>query len=230
MWTYLDAGNPDKAWEAVIGFVVKSGLSIAADLSAKPVKIAITLVKSFVSAAFNAWHCGTYLADVIIGLIDDFNAKGVDINAAFAESPIYVMVTNSSNQRVGFLDDGSVVNEINDAEVLQASDGRKLVLYPGRDTESVMVTGSGVGEFDLTLAIAKTDGSTHNVAYRNVSVLTDTVGTIDATNTAYPLEIDDDGNDTIDRVELPSSITVSWPGMVYLPLVVKNCACGAGPN
>jgi hypothetical protein len=132
------------------------------------------------------------------------------------------MVTNGNSQRVGFLDDGSVVNEIADAEVLQAGDGRKLVMYPGDDTESVRVTGSGTGHFDLTLAIAKQDMSIYNVKYRNVSVLPDTVGTIDATGTAYPLEVDDDGDGTVDRVESPSEITVSRRSMVYLPVVLRN--------
>jgi outer membrane protein assembly factor BamB len=215
-------GDWDKAWDEIIAFVVKSGAAIWADLGIYPARVAITLVKGFISAAFNAWHCGSALADVIIGLIDDFNAKGADINGAFAESPVYVLITNSSNQRVGFLDDGTVVNEVADAEVIQSSDGRKIALYPGRDTESVLVTGSGSGNFDLTLAIAKPDGSTHNVEYRNISVSADTVGTIDATNTTYLLELDDDGNGTVDRTESPSDITVHWPGMLYLPLVLRN--------
>jgi hypothetical protein len=214
--------NWEKAWDEVIGFVVNSGVTIWAHLGIYPARVAISLIKGFWSGIQDAWHCGSAIADVVIGLIDDFRAKGADINGAFAESPVYVMVINSSNQRVGFLDDGSVIAEITDAEVMQASDERKLILYPGDDTESVTVTGAGTGHFDLTLAIAKRDGSTHNVKYRDVPVWPDTIGTIDATSAEYLLEMDDDGDGTIDRIESPSDITIRESPKVHLPLLLRN--------
>ena len=189
-------------------YVTNSGVTIWGDTGIPLVHVIFALVKGFWNGAQDAWHCGSALADVFIGLIDDSNAKGAKVNVAFAESPIYIMVSNNNSQRVGFLDNGSIVNEIPDAEVMQADDGRKAVLYPGQNTTSVTVTGSGAGYFDLSLAMGKTDGFTHNVKYRNVSVVTDTVGTIDATNMAYILRIDDNGDGAIDRTIEPNDIAV----------------------
>jgi hypothetical protein len=211
-----------QVWSEGKRFLVNSAITIAAYTIFKPARVAISLIKDWANLVMDAVACQEVVVDVISDLINDFLAKGIDINAIFAESPIYILVTNTSNQRAGFLDDGSIVNEIADSEALQAGDGRKLVLYPGRDTKTITVTGSGDGHFDLTLAIGKADGSTHNVRYHNITVFTDTVGTIDAADSTYSLVIDDNGDGVIDRVELPSSTTIIWPGTAYLPVIFKH--------
>lgn len=105
----------DREVKKVKIFVVKSGAAIWADLGIKPAKVAISLIKGFWSGMVNAWQCGSALVNVLIGVLDDFTAKGADVNSVLVESPIYVMVTNGSNQRLGFLDDGSIVKEIVDS-------------------------------------------------------------------------------------------------------------------
>jgi hypothetical protein len=221
---YQDKGHWDKVWEAVVEFAVKGGLEVAE--TAKPESVFIDIVKYFGVTAWDAIHCADYVSDVILALVEDVNHKGIPINATYVESPIHVLVTTGSGARVGILDDGTIVNEIPDAEVLQAADGRKLILYPGRDTEAVELTGIGSGHFDLTLALAKSDGTTHSVRYRNVPVKPETVGMIDATDDDYALALDDDGDGTVDRVESPSDVTVSHPGAIYLPLLMKSYAPG----
>jgi len=108
-------------------------------------------------SALDLGECFWYILNLIRDLISSCTTAGIPLNVAFTESPVYVLVTNSSGQRAGFLDDGTIVQEIEGAQVL-SQDGVKFVFYPGSDTDTVRVKGTATGTYDLSLLLSIGEG------------------------------------------------------------------------
>jgi hypothetical protein len=63
----------------------------------------------------------------------------------------------------------------------------------------------------------------HTVAYKNVSVTTNSMGKIDVTSGQYTLALDDNGDGTIDRnIQPTEEIHTSIYYWVYLPVIMKS--------
>ena len=154
-------------------------------------------------------------------LIASFIKGGVHLNVAIMESPAYVLVTDSSGQRAGFLDDGTIVQEIEETQVL-SRDSMKFVFYPGSDTDTVRVKGTTAGTFNLSLALSRGGGYTAKVEYLDVPVTSDTVGTVDAQDEDYIMDVDENGDGVVDSTRPPDSIIIVNPYTVYIPLIMKN--------
>jgi hypothetical protein len=212
-WDY----NCVKEW---IGLGIDAGVTAVKELL--PHKVVITLIKDGVMLLLSIADCADNLTQHYIrASIEEARHRNVPVNAVVALSPIYIRAIDSSGRRAGFLDDGSTVLEIPDAEVAE-SDGSKLVLYPGTDTNYVELTGAGNGTFDLIISISVPDPEVHTVVYEDVSVTTSTTGKIDVASGQYTLALDDDGDGTTDRNIEPIEEIRTRIYRVYLPAIMKS--------
>jgi hypothetical protein len=205
------------AAEAASDFLFYTAVNVA---SGDPVAAAIALLKSALETLYELGRCVDWIADTLLDIIAGLKLRGFAVNAVLAESPVYVLVTNERGERAGFLDDGSIIQEIEDAEVL-SRDSAKIVLYPGSDTANVRVKGTDAGTYDLKLALSTEGRQTAQVEYLNVPVTSDTVGVVDAQDKDYVMEIDENGDGIVDSTRLPDNITIVGP-TVYLPLILRD--------
>jgi hypothetical protein len=210
-------------WNAVIEFFFDAGVTIATEVikSLSPHKVLITLIKDGTLLFRQSFSCGDSIGQFVRASIEEARHRNMPLNAVVAMSPIYVRTVDSYGRRAGFLDDGSTVLEIPDAEVAE-SDGAKIVLYPGIDTNYVELTGTGNGTFDLILSISVPDPGVHTVVYENVSVTISTTGKIDVASGQYTLALDDDGDGTTDRNIQPIEEIRTFIYWVYLPIVMRS--------
>jgi len=182
----------------------------------------IELEANLWSFTVKAVECSDWIGQLAESLIVSLNAKGIPVNVSYVESPVYILVTNAQGQRAGFLDDGTIVSEITDAQVLE-QDGKKIVVYPGYDTSSIRVKGVSMGIFSLELFLAKEEGTIF-VKYSDVPVDSSTVGIVKAQDVNYAMQIDTNGDGVIDEERLPDEVCFLKPYAIYLPLVVKGYA------
>jgi len=157
--------------------------------------------------------------------------RGMYVNMASVESTVNVLVVNDQGQRAGFLDYGTIVQEIQDAQVVEAH-GKKSVIYPGKDTSTVRLRATSGDTIELHLALARHDGAAASILYENVPVYPGTIGTIDAHNDAYILSLDDNQDGVPDRLRTPDELIIYNPALyqVYLPLILKSYPPGSQPN
>ena len=227
---YMDRSRPDMAWDTAIVFMVKTAIQGGAQLT--PAKWIVGFGVKLYNLATHSEGCSTFLLNRIWALVFRAREEGIPVNALTVESPVYPMVINSSGQRAGFLDDGSIVAEIPDAESAQGAGEGKIVFFPGDDIQSIVVNGSGTAAagvgaqqstFTMRFAIGKPDGTVHDVEYDNIPIEPDSVGTIDVTGSSYVLHMDDNGDGTPDRAVRPDRVSlVLGGGMVYLPVVIGS--------
>lgn len=205
----------DSGVEVLVIYLAKVG-QIAVDYAVFP-SLTVFFSKigpgSLVRLFFGVKHgieCFPELKNVIIRFIQDVRHQGGELNALLIESPLNALATNSQGQRVGILPDGTVLTEIPDSEVA-VDEGAKLIVYPGTDTESVTVSGTGEGVFDLTLALSEAKSTEINaVIYEDVPVSASTIGEVDLEG-GFELVLDDDGDGSVDRTVMPSA--ASGPGV-----------------
>ena len=217
---YLCSGNRGCSLKALSDFLVAVGDIIMippTDLKGWILR----LIKSWTNSLLDLGECFLYIKDLILDLIASFIKGGVHLNVAIMESPAYVLVTDSSGQRAGFLDDGTIVQEIEETQVL-SRDSMKFVFYPGSDTDTVRVKGTTAGTFNLSLALSRGGGYTAKVEYLDVPVTSDTVGTVDAQDEDYIMDVDENGDGVVDSTRPPDSIIIVKPYTVYIPLIMKN--------
>lgn len=168
--------------------------------------------EDFVQIAECAAYIGKNLLGDLTDLLYELMGIGINANGVMIGSPAYIIVENSSGQRAGFLDDGSVVQEIQGAQIVR-TDELKIVLYPGTDTQTIRVRGTGVGEIDLLFAFMNGDIAI-KAQYLNVPTNPSMVGTIDTDDSSYVMQIDENGDGSIDATKAPDSLTVSRPTQV----------------
>jgi len=160
---------------------------------------------------------------VLIELIQ----RGTFINMAGVESPAYILVTNNHGQRVGFLDDGMIIQEIPGAQVVD-SQGKRAVIYPGTTTQTVRIKATDYGTMRLSLVLAHDDSAAVSAKYQDVPLFSNTIGMIDVRDSTYTLSLDDNGDGIPDRRRPPDELTISRTG-IYLPVLMKRYAYGEQP-
>jgi hypothetical protein len=184
-----------------------------------PTKV-IGLVTQLAEVLLDLDRCLNWGMEFLSDLVARLNLGGTEVNMAAVQSPVYILVTNEEGEQVGFTDDGTPVNEIGGAQIL-SSEGKTFLFYPGGDTDTIRVKGTATGTCDLSLAISKGDRTTAKATYRGVPVTSATVGTIDAQDEAYVINVDDDGDGIVDYTTSPDTVTIVGP-TVYLPLILRN--------
>ncbi len=140
--------------------------------------------------------------DYINAIVREFIRNKVRINAIGVQSPAYILVTNTSGQSVGFLDDGSLVQEIPDARAVKV-DEDKLVLFPADNTVTIRVKGIAYGMMKLNLELTNQNGTPMSASYPNIPINATTIGTLDSANSSLALMLDDNGDGVIDRIVHP---------------------------
>jgi hypothetical protein len=184
-----------------------------------PTKV-IGLLTQLAEVLLDLERCLNWGIGLISDLVARLNLGGMAVNMAAVQSPVYILVTNAEGEQVGFTDDGTPVNEIGGAQVL-SSEGKTFLFYPGGDTDTIRVKGTATSTCDLTLTISRGDRTTAKVTYRGVPVTSATVGTIDAQDDEYVINVDDDGDGIVDYTIPPDAVTIVRP-TVYLPLILRN--------
>lgn len=209
--------------EKVIEFMVDGGIAIATKVieSLSPHETLITLIKDGISLLLSSINCGDKLTDFLRASIEESQHRGVAVNGIVARSPIYIRAVDSSGRRAGFLNDGTIVTEIPDAEVAQIGEA-KVVLYSGEDTAEIEIKGTDKGIFDLIVSISMTGPEAHTIVYDDVPVFTTTVGMIDVFSGQYTLALDDNNDGTTDRNIQPDEEVRTHFYSVYLPLGLNN--------
>lgn len=122
------------------------------------------------------------------------------------DTPVYALVSNSLGQRVGLLDNGTVVQEFGEARVV-TQDVLKTLFYTGNDTATIRVRGVSEGAFNLIFTLAVND-TVVSTEYLGVPTTASMVGTIDTSDKRYVLAIDEDGDGTVDLTREPDKLSV----------------------
>ena len=222
---YVRAGDLEQASEVSIDWL-KSLLIIAIG-ELNPLDIVIDVLHLLFVSIKESLECGDALANFFLSAEWELeywlSELGESLNVVLVESPIYVRVKNDAGQHIGFNPDGSIVNEIGGARVSHTSGGEKLITYPGHGTALVEIFGYDSGTFNLELTLVNADRSMDVVRYTNVPVTQHTTGVVDAQGSGYILELDDDGNGSVDRVVAPTDVDKLTPGSrLFLPLAVGS--------
>lgn len=127
------------------------------------------------------------------------------VNGVMTESPVYPLVTNPAGQQAGFLENGQIVDEIPDAQVLTLGE-KRIVLYPGQDVWEVNVFGYANGTMNLNATFAQGPSTGITVSYSNVQVTQGMVATTTSSDSQYILEVDTNGDNVTDRSIAPNEI------------------------
>jgi len=223
----------DSCMDAVLSFLEDSAFTMAELLAESTLLEIFDLGKGLIEQFSLSVECGEYLATVVRSWVENARHRNVEVNAAVAESPVYVTVVDFVGQRAGYLGDGSPVVEIPGAEVFDVG-GQRAILYPGADTASVELSAIETGAFSLILSVSRSGAQgltasrsasgaeVHTVTYVDVPVTADTTGEIDVASGQYTLALDDDGDGTTDRNIQPTEEIRTHIYWVYLPLAVRN--------
>jgi hypothetical protein len=179
-------------------------LSVIGTIPAKLINLLADLTRWFTSPAP---VCSSWL-DYLSAIVNEWLRNGIWINAVSAQSPVYVLVTNNQGQRAGFLDDGTIVQEIPDARAVE-NQGGKVVIYPGTNTQTVRIKATDHGTMRLRLALARDDGAAVSAMYQDVPLFPNTTGMVDVRDTTYTLSLDDNGDGVPDRRKPPDELTIS---------------------
>jgi PKD repeat protein len=210
---YICANNNDwqdcakRKWRSVLDLVPPEKVP---DVVAEIIKMVFGFVEDIIG-------CTLEVTRFLFEYVGSLSPRGVELNAVAGESPIYILVSNSKGQRLGFLDDGTPIQEIAGAQIIQHG-SLKFLLYPGTDTAQVSVKGIGSGTFDLLFTLSKGSTAT-KVEYLNVPTSSTMVGKVDANNEQYLMFIDQNGDGTIDSTRTPDDVTTIRPQRLYLPLI-----------
>jgi len=204
-------------------FLIDAAVLLGTELieGLSPHKWIITLVKDGIFLFQSSYACGDKLGKFVRASIEEARHRGEPVNAVVARSPVYICAVDGSGRRAGFLEDGTVVAEIPDAEIAE-NNGTKVVLYPGTDTANVEIKGVETGTFDLIVSLSRQDAEVHTVIYESVSVTANTKGEIDVVSGQYTLALDDDGDGTTDRTIQPTEEIRTHIKWLYLPAVMKD--------
>lgn len=229
-YDFYAAGGMEDSEKAVLTSALKAMAECAAsnadcfyeELARALLELPVIAPLVSLAEAFEAipvcWHA---VWDFISNLIEALFRQGQDLNMVGIESPAYVRVRTTEGKWVGFLDDGSIVNEIEHATVSEIG-GKKLILYPGQNTAEIYVRGTGYGILNLKLALSNQNASMDSVTYLNVSANPEMRAWIDTRSHNYSMQVDTNGDGRTDYTKEPDDMTTLWRYVAFLPLVVRD--------
>ena len=155
--------------------------------------------------------CGS-LVTFAIGYVEVL-LRDVDLNAFHVLSPADIVVTNTRGERTGYTQ-GRVYSEIAGSTVL-VEGGEKLVIVPGLDSYSVVMTGTAQGEVTLKHIGRSSATSIGTICeFKSIQVNEQTVLSLEvgANGHRSALRVDQDGDGAVDEVVEPREGAIMTPG------------------
>ncbi|MCL4384241.1 hypothetical protein M1116_02215 [Patescibacteria group bacterium] len=146
--------------------------------------------------------------DWVNEIIKRLITTGLPFNIIGVHSPVYPLVTDPlTGQRAGFLQDGTIVAEITDSQVI--TDGEsKYIIYPNRLEVKTELFGTGQGTATLDLLTAAGNNTAQEVVYHNIPVTSKTYAFVDSQDPHLKLKIDTQGGTNFDLIQEPDQITI----------------------
>ena len=119
-------------------------------------------------------------------------------------SPIDIMITDQDGRYAGPLDDGSIVNDIPNADYIALGE-HKTVYLPDDDGQAytIKLRGTGDGAFTVKVETIDDSNTTGVQIFPNVPVSPQLAGSIVSDNAQVQLQLDLNGDGTVDQVLSP---------------------------
>ncbi|MBI3245244.1 MAG: hypothetical protein HYZ50_01915 [Deltaproteobacteria bacterium] len=144
---------------------------------------------------------------------------GDSVFGFFGGSPVDFLIIDSSGRQLVLRPDGTVDSSIPDAAAVRIEGiALNLITLPAGDAYTFQVRGLEVGSAEVGIVQGKNDGSVVTVAYGEIAQQPGSSASVDinSSTTDYLLQIDADGNNTIDESLAPDSIDILSPPVVPL--------------
>lgn len=191
----------------------------------------VVKVVSLAQAMSNEWNnvgCGAVFPEVKVliwsmmqGMLEELNSLGEKVFGSLAGCHVDVLVTDSTGRRVTIRLDGTVESGMPEAVAFRIEDvNTGAAVVPQSDTHTFQVLGQEVGTARVGLIQRRLNESVSTVIYDEVPQQQGSAAivTVGPTTTEYPLQVDVNGDGTIDETRSPSSVDISSPPPVA-PLV-----------
>lgn len=138
-------------------------------------------------------------------LVKAMGRRGKAVNMQGVHSPATIMVTNQEGQRVGMLDNGSLVQDIPGSRVIIVGE-EKYVFYPPTSATTTRLKGTGTGT--MTVEMITNDGNKagHEVVYKDVPVTRNAVAQVSSADTQATLNVDNNGDGRVDQSRRPDAM------------------------
>ena len=142
--------------------------------------------------------------DAYNGFLDFIARSG--LTQIFLACPADALITDENGRKVGILK-GLEVNDIPNATMNIIND-MEVYYLPSDGKYSVQTTGTGNGTQDLSILISEGDGKISHIIYKDnlIQIGSKTYCFIGQGNTNYTMNIDVDGDGTIDQTKEPDYI------------------------
>lgn len=217
-----DSGQ-EACYRSVAFYTADVVIFLARQLAESTILEVISFTSKLVDHFFQSAACGDEIFRTQRLFMEAWNREGMEVNSVASMSPIYTRVTDSQGRTSGFLDDGTIINQIPDAEIIDDSGhGHRAIVYPGHDTELIEVKGFESGTFDLMFSVSRPDPEILSLKYGNVAVSALSFGYIDMTANEFLLRLDFDGDGTIDQtIEPIEEIHTPITYQSLLPMIVR---------
>ena len=173
-------------------------------------------------------------------LIDEFDrllneGYGIDYSylraksiKAYLSSSANLHAYDSRGRHVGVNEQGGIDLEIPNAYYTGPdSEPEEIEIFGQSENIEFRVEALGEGEFDLLIE-QTTEAGTRKIGYRDIPITETTEAWVDVSseNPEYLMDIDEDGDGTVDYTRPPDTIT--QPHIVYLPLILKSYLVSRG--
>jgi hypothetical protein len=133
-------------------------------------------------------------------------------------SPLDIEVTDQDGNFLGFASDGSVQNDIPQAEFSFAGE-HKFLYLPDEDGQTYTIKVRGTGSGIFTLKIKDLDNGVESASvFTNIPVTTDLVGNLKFSNSGTSLELDNNHDGQIDSILYPSILNQNQTADIYTPI------------
>ncbi len=150
------------------------------------------------------------------------NELGIDLNTIHVNSTVYPLITDMSGKKIGFDNKGIPILEIGDGKLVKGPGGQLIVIYPSDGTSLIEIYAYDKNLFDMTVGFNKNNQVTHGIRYRGIPVESVAKGQVDATTDVYLMEIDEDGDGTIDKDVEPDSVEVILNNPLFVPIISRE--------
>lgn len=162
--------------------------------------------KGLAEAGMDAVKCVIWLKDFLAGWQGQQARQGQAVNTVMTASPVYPLVSNAAGQRVGFLPNGQLVEEITDAYAAEVG-GKRFIFYPGRAPAELKISGYEDGVMSVYAALASDTTASLQLAYRDVPVTPGMQAQLSLTDANPMLQLDMNGDGRPEQSLTPSQVT-----------------------
>lgn len=157
-----------------------------------------------------------------IDVVKEAVRRGIKVDFWGKHSPATILVTNQAGQRTGVLEDGVVVKEIPDSDVLIAGD-EQFVFYPADSGVIMTLKGTGTGTMTVEMVTNEGANSAKVASYVDVPVIPDMVAQSSPSDPEPKLSIDTNADGRDVQTRLPDQVEeVSGPGTTQVPSTTQG--------